>query len=162
MRTDSDVVGYFLAWQQRRRDTKRTGTQRSQKFYKLNNDIANDDDSDGDILDSHHRLVARLGASDSTEAPSWPTVPGDQRIGSCQDHWDPNHVVSGHDCMIVAFSDYQNVSHRQEADGSHCLSYQDIQDSVNAADWEVSLLATKSDTLHCASFGRTPDAASAH
>jgi hypothetical protein len=34
MRTDSDVVGYLmaLAWQQRRRDTKRTGTQRSQKF----------------------------------------------------------------------------------------------------------------------------------
>ena len=147
MRTDSEVVGYLmaLAWQQRRQDTKRTGTQRSQKFYKLNNDITNGDDSDDDIIDSHHRLVARLDASDCTEALSWPTIPGDQRIGSCRDHWEPNHVVSGHDYMIVTFSDYQNASYRQEVDGSHCLSYEDVQNSMTAADWEVLLLVTKSD-----------------
>jgi hypothetical protein len=55
MQTDSDVVGYLmaLAWQQRRQDTNRTGNQRSHKFYNLNNDTMNDDDSD-DILDSYH------------------------------------------------------------------------------------------------------------
>jgi hypothetical protein len=147
MQTDSDVVGYLmaLAWQQRCQDTNRTGIQRSHKFYNLNNDTMDDDDSNA-ILDSYHRLVSRLDASNSAKALSWPPIPGDQRIGSCQDHWDPDHVMNRYDYMVVTFSDNQNASYRQEVDGSHSLSYKDSRDPISTNNWEVLLLVTKGST----------------
>jgi predicted GIY-YIG superfamily endonuclease len=144
MQTDSDAAGYLmaLAWHQRRQDINRTGTRKSQKYYDLNHNTTNDDDSDI-ILDVYHQLVVRLNASDHAEALFWPTVSGDQRIGSCRDYWDPDHVENRYDYMIVTFSNNQNASYRQEADESHSLSYGDNQDPISTNDWEVLLLVTK-------------------
>ena len=144
MQTDNDVAGYLMAltWQQRRQDINRTTTQRLSKFYNLNNDTTNDDDSNN-ILDSYHRLVLRLNASHIAEALSWPAIPGDQCIGSFQDHWDPNHVLNEYDYIIVTFSENQNASYYQKADESHSLSYKGTQDDISTNNWEVLLLVTK-------------------
>ena len=148
MGTDSDVVGYLmaLAWQQRRCDINRSGSQRSQKFYNLNRNTMDDDGNNEINLDSSHQLVAQLDASDSTEALCWPTIPGNQRIESYRNYWNPDSIMNEYDYVIVTFCDSKNASYRQEANQSYSLSYDGANNPTLINNWEVLLLVTKCKT----------------
>jgi hypothetical protein len=142
MRNDSDVVGYLmaLAWQQRRKDTNRTGSQRSRKFFNLTNVI----EEGNEEITTVHNLVYELNAFDTAAALSWPTIPGNERIGTLQHYWNPDNIPLKNDYVVVTFSEQQDVLYRENPDESKSLSYRETGEIPFITDeWEAVLLVTQ-------------------
>ena len=146
MKTDNDVIGYLmqLSWQQRCRDTRRGKKNKRNNMYSLK---CIENNNNYNTTDKIHILIYRLSAENDAEPLEWPSIPGDSSIASFQYSWDPDHVESFVDYVIISFSKEQRACYQQNMNEVHSVNFHPDLPTVFPNNWEPLLIVTKHDNL---------------